>query len=112
MDYGSATCFLTGLLIGSVLDTTTTIVLLLVGITIVNKPLPDIMGAITPQDIVRAALIKGGRAIKNFTMNEGSPIRSVMESSKKDGTQDLEDKIMLPANTFLLRTKIPTPSIK
>jgi len=66
MDLGGASYFLSGLLIGSLLDTTTTLILLIIGVTLTNKPLPDICGGVRPQELLRALIMKTGILLKNL----------------------------------------------
>ena len=66
MDLSSSSIFLSGLLVGSFLETKTTLILLGVGLVISNNPLPEIIGGGTPRDIVGQMIIKIIRSGRRF----------------------------------------------
>lgn len=70
MDFSKATIFLSGILIGSMFNTFTAISLVLIGLIIENKSLPEILGHSTPQDILKLVLIRTGHFIRNLTVHE------------------------------------------
>ena len=69
MDLTKTTLFLSGLFIGSLLDTRTTLILVTVAMVIENKPLPEVMGGVTPQEILTSVVMRTGKGLKNFINN-------------------------------------------
>ena len=69
MDLAKSSLFLSGLLVGSFLDTKTTLILLTIAVIIENKPLPVIVGGYAPQDIVSSLMIKLGKNVNNILQN-------------------------------------------
>lgn len=58
--------FLCGLIVGTFLDTITTIVLILVIFVFINDPLPVYLGGMKPQDIIKQL---SGKCIKSIQKN-------------------------------------------
>ncbi len=52
MDFNRVAWFTSGLLVGSVLDTSTTLMLIIAWIVVVNEPLPEMFGGCRPQQII------------------------------------------------------------
>ena len=54
MDFNRVAWFTSGLLVGSILDTTTTLILIVSWMLVVNEPLPEMFGGYLPQQMVRS----------------------------------------------------------
>lgn len=56
LDFNRLSWFVAGLIVGSILDTTTTLVLIISWIIITNEPLPEMLGGYYPQNILRGII--------------------------------------------------------
>ncbi len=56
MDFNRVAWFTSGLLVGSILDTTTTLILIVSWMLVINEPLSEMFGGYLPQQIVRSVL--------------------------------------------------------
>ena len=110
MDFNRVAWFTSGLLVGSILNTTTTLALLLAWMVVENKALPMIMGGYHPQQIIAGGFRYLG-FLKEKSITEIEEIRKPGIVEIQDPNPEIEEIQRQPKNSNPLRLVLTLPQV-
>jgi len=102
MDFSCSMCFVGGMVFGGFLEKTTMLVLVTISLIIANHPLPELLGGVTPQSVLKGVIVRIGRAFRRAAV-DGVTARNNGSEQKLQGlhreAEVVTDSVMTSHNS-------------
>ena len=113
LDFNRLAWFLSGLIVGSILHTTTTLILVISWIIVTNEPLPKVLGGYYPQNILRGIFdlinSRARRKHKNKSPSSSSSSPTLSQPSQRQSQRPSQQPSQQSITTLNTVTSVMSP---